>query len=351
MKTTDEIYSQMVSAFSADTGLEAATNSDLAVRMYAAAAQISALYIQTDWVNRQCFPQTAEGTSLELHAQLRGLERRKALFAEGVLRFSGEEPAGTDREIPQGTICLTAGMVRFQTTQAGVLKAGETWTEVRARAVEAGAGGNVAAGTILSMAVAPVGISRCSNPGAFSGGADAEDDESLRKRILDTYRRLPNGANAAFYQQRALSFDGVAAASVIPRPRGVGTVDVVISSPGGIPDGELLEALSEDLNEKREIAVDLQVRAPEIEDVAVQVKVAAKPNRNADEVLSDVEKALSGWFSGSLLGQDVLRAKLGSVIFGVEGVANYRLLSPETDIAVGIDVLPRLSDLTVEELS
>ena len=101
---------------------------------------------------------------------------------------------------------MTAAQVRFETTEAGVLKAGQTSAQVRARAVEPGAAGNAAAGTVRAMAVAPVGVSRCTNPEAFSGGLDAEGDESLRERVLETFRRMPNGANAAFYQQEALSF-------------------------------------------------------------------------------------------------------------------------------------------------
>ena len=56
------------------------------------------------------------------------------------------------------------------------------------------------------MAVAPVGVSQVTNPEAFTGGADVEDDEALRARVLETFRRMPNGANAAFYEQEALSF-------------------------------------------------------------------------------------------------------------------------------------------------
>ena len=36
------------------------------------AAQVYGLYVQADWVGRQCFPQTAQGEFLDRHAQLRG---------------------------------------------------------------------------------------------------------------------------------------------------------------------------------------------------------------------------------------------------------------------------------------
>ena len=66
----------------------------------AAAAQIYAMYLQADWVARQAFPQTAEGDYLDLHAQLRGLERKQASHAAGTLRFFADQAAETPREIP-----------------------------------------------------------------------------------------------------------------------------------------------------------------------------------------------------------------------------------------------------------
>ena len=330
--------------------MEAAGSGDLAARMYAVAAQLWGLYVQCDWVNRQCFPQTAQGEYLDLHAQLRGVERREATAAEGVLRFTVDAAGAADREIAAGTVCMTTGLTRFETIEAGTLEAGETSVDIRARALEAGSAGNVAAGTILQMAVAPVGVSRCTNPAAFTGGTDREDDETLRARVLETYRRLPNGANAAFYQQGALSFDEVAAAAVIPRPRGVGSVDVVVSTAAGAPSAELLEELEDYFEARREIAVDVQVRAPEMETVDVTVQVAAEEGQDAQAVQDAVEAALRGWFDGRRLGQSVLRAALGELVFHVEGVANYALTAPAADVAVEVDVLPRLGTLTVEAM-
>lgn len=351
MKSVEEIYNEMMAAYAGATGAEAAASGDLAVRMYAMAAQVFSLYVQCEWVERQCFPQTAEGTSLDMHAQLRGLERRAATAAEGVLRFTVDAAAGQDREIPAGTVCMTAGLVRFETVEPGLLRAGTTQADVRARALEPGSAGNVAAGTVLTMAVAPVGVSRCTNPAAFSGGTDREDDETLRARVLETYRRMPNGANAAFYQQGALSFEEVAAATVISRPRGVGTVDVVVATGAGAPSSELLKTLTDYFEERREIAVDLQVRAPTMKELAVSVQVAAAANKDAGQVRGAVESALRAWFDGQRLGEDVLRARLGDIIYAVEGVENYRLLEPAADVAVAADELPRLSALTVEAMA
>ena len=348
--TVEEIYQQMAACFEEETGTALRGDGDMAVRLYAVAAQIYGLYVQAEWVDRQCFPQTAEGEYLDKHAQLRGLARRQATAAQGTIRFSTDSAAATDLVVPAGTICLTAGGVRFETTQEAVLEAGETAVDVPARAVEPGAAGNAAAGTIRAMAVAPVGVSGCTNPAGFSGGTDEEEDEALRARVLETYQRMPNGANAAFYQQGAMSFPQVAAASVIPRPRGVGSVDVVIATAAGVPDQSLLTEVEDYFEARREIAVDVQVKAPEVEPITVNARVQPEEGRDCESVCQAAEQAVQSWFDGRLLGQDVLRAKLGDIIFSVDGVKNYVLDAPAADVTVDNGTLPRLTSVAVTEL-
>jgi len=348
MKSVEEFYQQMMGDFAARTGVTMVDSCDLSARMYALAVQLYAMQVYGDWVRRQCFPQTAVGEELDRHAGMRSLERKKATRAEGVVRFFAGESSELIRTIPFGTVCMTGGLVRYETVETGLLLAGEMWTDVKVRAVEPGAGGNAAAGTITEMAVAPVGIVSCVNPAPCSGGVDEEADESLRERVLHSFRYLPNGANAAYYRQLAMADDEVAQAAVVSRPRGVGSVDVVVASHAGIPGEELLERLRAAMERQREIAVDLVVRAPETVEVNVSVQVAEKAGYDPQEVKDRVKNALSVWFSGENLGQGVLRAKLGSIVYGCEGVENYRITLPGEDVAAVRDKLPVLGTLEVE---
>lgn len=348
MKTVEELYSDMQADFTARTGMEITLGGDLSARLYAAAAQIYALYVQANWVNRQCFPQTAQGEYLDHHAQLRALERKTAVRAQGTVRFFGDPASTMERPIPAGTVCMTSGLVRFQTTQDAVLAAGTSRVDVPAQAVEPGRCGNVIAGSICSLSAAPTGITGCTNPQAMSGGTDAEDDEQLRRRILDSFLRLPNGANSAFYEQSALSFDGVAAASALARNRGVGTVDVVVAATQGIPDQELLEQLNKHFRECREIAVDVCVLPPEPVPVNIQVRIKSA---DMEQTALQVKQVLTEWFSGQQLGRNVLRAKLGSLIFDTDGVDNYTLIAPADDISISKVQLPVLGSVTVEEMT
>ena len=348
MRTIDELYQEMLACFGEQTGLEPREGCDLSARLYALAAQVYSLSVQADWVVRQAFPQTAEGKYLDQHAQLRGLERKPAVAAEGSVRFTAGEVSDMPREIPRGTVCMTAGLIRFETTEPAVIPAYEQAAAVPVRALEAGSLGNVSAKAIVSMAVAPFGVSSCTNPEPCAGGADGETDEELRGRVLETFKRLPNGANAAFYQQGALSFDQVAAATVIPRARGRGTVDVIPATLAGEPGQELLDEMKAYFDQRREIAVDLLVKAPELVNVDVTIQVELEEGRSEEEVLEQVREAIRGWFTGRLLGQRILRARLGEIVYHCEGVANYSVAAPAEDVPVEVYELPVLGELNVE---
>lgn len=348
MKTIEELYAQMMADFTARTGMEVAQGADLSARLYAVAAQLYALYAQADWVNKQCFPQTAAGEYLDYHAQLRAIERKGAEYARGVVRFYGDAAGDSDRTIPAGTVCMTQGYVRFETLQDGVLTAGESYVDVPVQAVQAGAAGNVSAGTVKVLTVAPVGITGCSNPVAMTQGADRESDEQLRGRILDSFARLPNGTNCAYYEQMAKAFEEVAAAVAIPKSRGVGTVDVVVATHSGVPEQELLSEIGRQMEENREIAVDVAVVGPETVPVDVTVHIAAQ---DVETVSEQVRQAVRSYFSGRLLGENVLRAKLGNLIYAVDGVENYALVRPEEDVAAERGQLPVLGQLTVEAMA
>ena len=349
MKTTEEIYQSLLAAFAQRAGFTPEADCDLAVRLYAAAAELQALGIQGEWVLDQSFPQTAEGVYLDRHADMRGLTRLPASKAVGVLRFYVESAPAGELRVPAGTVCMSADGTRFQTTEEAVLTPELLYADAPAEALEGDAQGNAVAGAVNILTACPVAVTGCSNPAAFSGGSDAEDDEALRERILASYRRLPNGANAAWYETTAMSHTGVAAAKAVGRARGIGTVDVYIAAESGTPEEELIAAVQADLAVKREIAVDVQVKAPTEKTVDVTVELDVGDG-DFDAVKTEAEQMLLGFFSGRLLGMPVRLAELGDKLYHLEGVENYRIVSPAEDVDGDATVLPVLGEMTVTQM-
>lgn len=351
MKTVDEIYQEMRDLFCAKTGRNLREDGDMAVRLYATAAQIYSLYQYNDWVRKQCFPQTATGMWLDYHGQIRGLTRNGALYAEGEIQFTIPKAQDKAVTIPLGTVCMSASGMRFETIEEGAIPAGSTTYLIRARAMTAGRMGNVMSGMITFLTAAPVGVETCTNISAFTGGQDAESDEDFRSRILASFRRLPNGANAAYYEKEALEIDGVAAVRVLPKNRGLGTVDVIISGEAGIPAQELLDSVQERLEETREICVDVQVLSPTTISVPVAVEIVPEEGYTFETVANSVRDTIQQYFDGGLLGENILCAKLGNLIYGIAGVKNYRLTEPAEDVQVSAAELPIAGVVTVESWS
>ena len=349
MKTAEEIYQALAEEFRGRTGLSAAGNADLAARFYAVAAQLYGLYAQADWTRRQCFPQSAQGDALDSHAQLRGLVRRQPVKAAGTVRFFAAGDRAVPAEIPAGTVCMTAEGVRFFTTEEAVVAVEESQADVAVEAAEAGTAGNVGPGTVLYLAVAPVGVTACTNPAAMTGGQDGEDDEALRERVLATCRRLPNGANSAFYQQAALALDGVAAVKVLPRNRGVGTVDVVVTAPEGMPDDSLITRVQDYFDGVREIAVSVKALKPTAKTVDVAISLTAAEGQEFSALSQRVKAAAAGWFTGDKLGRPVLQAELTALVFALEGVANCAVTIDGGDTVGEGSTLPVLGTCTVTQ--
>ena len=347
MITLEDIYQGLAAEFQARTGKSAGGSSELAVRFYAVAAQIYSLYVQGEWTRRQCFPQTATGEDLDRHAWLRGVTRRQAAKATGTVRFYVSGPQGTETGIPEETVCMTAAGVRFLTTQAVTVGAEAEYADAPVAAAEAGAAGNVGANTIVFMARPPMRIVACANLEPLTNGLDQEGDEELRARVLATYQRLANGANNAFYRQAAMSFDEVAAVTVLPRYDGVGTVGVVPAAQGGMPGEGLIAEMQAYFDRVREIACKVQVIPPEEREVELTLKLWAEEDRDFDEVAGAVKQTLTDWFNGERLGQPLLRAQLTSLVFGVDGVANCEFLQPEADLPLDSRTLPVLKELTL----
>ena len=330
MRATETIYREMLAAYAKRRGGQLQEDCDLSVRLWAAAAQIQALEAQAEWVLGQSFPQTAAGVYLDRHGAMRGIVRQAPSRATGQLTFRLSNAQTGAVSVETGTVCMTEGTVRFRTTEPGTIPAGEISVTVAAEAVETGSSGNVGAGTVHVLTACPVA-------------------EELRQRILDSFQRLPNGANAAWYELTACRHEGVAAAKAVGKARGAGTVDVYVSAPDGIPSEKLLTELQTVFQKSREIAVNVQVKAPTAATVNVAVTVKTAEGTDFANVKTAVEADLAEQFNGKLLGRGVKLAELNSRIYALPGVENCHITAPSADLAANDTVLPVLGTVTVTE--
>lgn len=325
MESYDEILERMRGKFAELSGASINDDSDIGIRMKVLAGEVFSLQNNVEWLKNQMFAQTAMGEQLEYLALERGLTRKSAVNSVGTLKFMRNVALNYDLAIPQGTVCATNGVdpVRVVTTAAAVLKAGETAVTVAAQSEVGGAMQNTGVGTVKIMVTPPPGITAVINDDAFVGGMDAETDEELRERLMDSYQNVSNGTNGAFYKDFVLKYDGVYSASVAAKERGVGTVDVYVAAKGGAPSDELIEKIQAELNEARELNVDVKVNKAELTAVAVGVQIAIKPGYEYSDVRKRCETSITEYFNTLKIGEAFLTAVLGNAIYNVQGVENY----------------------------
>lgn len=351
MQTYETILADMQQAYREQTGFEADNASDIGIRLRVLAEQVALLYQELEELEQQSFPQSSTGEALERHAECRGLYRKPARPAQGMLRFSRQSPAPVDIPVSVGVICATRSepSIQFITTADAVLPAGETEVLVPAQAETAGSSGNIAPGAVTLMVSAAAGISTVGNPESFSGGVDAESDDALRTRLLYAYSHISNGANAAFYYDLAMNREGVRSAAVLPRARGRGTVDVVIHSSG--EQDEILDGLADEMMHQREVNVDVQVYAATEQSIALTAAVAIDEGADYSTVQAACAAVIRAHIEQLGVGQPLLLARLTRELLDVDGVYNASVQTPAKDIRPLADAVLRPGAIFVERMS
>lgn len=188
------------------------------------------------------FPEYAYGEFLDSHAQSRGMTRRAAAAANGVLTITGE--AGTI--IQAGSIFSTASVNDEPSVDYKVLmsvKIPDSGTvNVNVQCAQTGVVGNAPANTVVLVSSKITGITSVTNEKALTGGTETENDESLIERITEYDKSMENRYTGcvADYKRWATSVPGVGSATVIPAQDTTGLVTIVITDSNGDPATEQL---------------------------------------------------------------------------------------------------------------
>ena len=325
METYEQIYERMKQVYEAEIGDKADESSDIAIRLRTLAGEIFSAQTTLDFIKRQMFPSTAQGEYLDNLAVQRGLERKPAASAAGELSFSVDSYADHDILIPAGTTAATGGEapVRVRTTKDAVLPYGYSSVTVAAEAELAGYSGNISTGTATVGVNLPAEISGVTNLSYFFGGSDIESDTSLRERILSSYTLRPNGMNAAYYEQLALSVDGVKKVGVIGQHRGAGTVDVFISDGTSSASSSLIESVSEVLEKNRELNVDVKVQSGYPYEYDLEITVTPKSGYEPAEVKSILTASFEEYLRSIPMGGKLYLSSLGKYLLETDCILTY----------------------------
>lgn len=315
----------------------------LAALAAALAGAAHLLHGHLGWIARQHFPDTADAEHLDRLGGLYGVVRKAADYAVGSIEVTGQ--AGS--ALPQGTRWRLSDGTEFELDGAGVVLAGGT-ESVPVKAVTAGASGNVADGTTLTLTSPIVGIdTQATADGALAGGADPEADDAYRTRILARMKAPPAGGAAHDYVAWAKEIAGVTRAWVSPEHAGAGTVAVHFvtdnASGGPIPTQAKVDAVQAHIDALRPVTASPTVFAPTPVDVDFTISVVP----DTPEVRQAVEDSLADLIRRAAEpGGTLYLSQIREAISVAVGEANHVLTAPVADVASGFGELSQLGTIT-----
>ena len=98
----EEIYAHMAAEYKTLAGVEPEDAADVSIRLKVLAGELYTALCAAESLKLNCFPQTAAGEALDLHAEERGLVRKDAVKSVGTLTFSRRTALSYAAEIPRG---------------------------------------------------------------------------------------------------------------------------------------------------------------------------------------------------------------------------------------------------------
>lgn len=299
------------------------------------------LYGFLEQMARQGIPSLAEGEFLTNWANTWKLTRNSATFASGNVTFTGNNGV----QIPSGTNIISESNISYKTKTTVTIVSGTATVEVIA--LTAGAAGNLASSSSLSIINPIAGINSAATTAGLAGGGDTETDESLRARLLQRIQNAPQGGSKTDYERWALEVAGVGAVWVI-EPNVAGSVYVYIVTPDEdnlAPSAALVQQVQDYIDDfaRRPVTANVTVFAPTV--VSQNFTINLSPN--TAEIRAAVEANLEDLLKRERLpGGTLLISKIREAVSTAAGENDNSVTSPSGNVSLSTGQIAKLGTVT-----
>ncbi len=304
------------------------------------AGGLSALYHFAEQLNLNVWPDTADAESLVAHGARWKIYRTPAVAATGTAAFTGVNGA----IVPAATVLLRADGVRYLTAADATIAAGVATADITAES--AGQIGSAPLSTSLQLSTPISGVNSAATAStAIAGGADIEEVEDWRSRILARIRRAPHGGNSSDYVAWALEIPGVTRVWVTTGP-GAGTVTIRFArddDASPIPDPGEVTAVQANIDAQRPVTATAIVVAPTA--VPLNFTIAIQPNTPAVKAAVEAELREVIRREGEP-GGTLLLSHLREAISIAAGETDHSLTSPSANVVHTTGQLPVMGVIT-----
>lgn len=324
------IRSDIFTRLAADTTLAELRRSDAEVYARVQAAAVHTVYGYIDYLARNLLPDLADEDWLTRHGNMKTAPRKAAVAATGYVRWEGVKDGIS---VDAGVLIQRDDLVSY-TSIADVSSAGGV-LRVPVNCEATGSAGNADDGTTMRL-VSPIeGISSTAQADTIQGGADIEDIELWRSRIIERWQWTPQGGADDDYKVWAKEVAGITRAWVYRHWSGLGTVGVMVANSdliNPIPDATTLSAAQSHIEPLAPVAgSDVYVFAPAPR--AVDFRVRLSPDTEA--VRYAVIAELRSMLLRDGIPEGVIKpSRVSEAISIATGEYSHTLLSPVDDVII-----------------
>lgn len=299
---------------------------------------------------------TCFGSDLDSWVNQFGVTRLGANSATGLVTFNRFSAFAAATTIPVGTLVQNAdGSQVFAVTADAALSYFDpvnNWynlgldvmsISVPVQATTSGSAGNLAPGLITQLTSSISSVDYVTNPGAMSGGADAETDVALRARFILFINSLSRGtAGAVGYAilslQLGLNYQVVECQNYAnPLLAQFAYFYVVVDDGTGAPPTSLLTSVWNAVNAVRALGIGFSVFAPVIVNATVSMTIATATGYTHATVVGIVYQAVATYVNSLPLGASLDYFKISQIAYdaspGVQSVTGLLINGGTSSIA------------------
>jgi phage-related baseplate assembly protein len=312
----NEIQAEMINDFENISGRKLYAGDPMRLNLQGLAFIFAQLHALGNFSAKQNLPAYSEGEYLDHVVSLVGVTRLEPSPARTTVRFELSAVQTSAITIMKGTR-LKADALYFETTETVEIAPGQTFIEVIAECMTAGAVGNgFIPGSIKELVDPFPYFKSVSNTTESSGGTDRETDSALRYRAFEAPSSFSTAGSDRAYAFWAKSVSPEIGDVAVVSPT-EGAVEILpIGANGQLLSNELLEAILNKCTEKhvKPLTDKVTVKHPTIQKYAVDMEyfIDASNTAMASQIQAQVKKAVNDYivWQGEKLGRDINPSEL-----------------------------------------
>ena len=253
----------------------------------------------------------ARGENLEALGNLVGITRQPAQNAFCTAEVTLSAARNKTTTISAGTRFNAGDNIHFEIAEDAIFLSGETSKTVKAICQTEGIVGNgYKIGELKNIVDYQPFLKSIVNITESEGGADVEDDASLRERIRIAPESFSVAGSKGAYEFWTKNFNTEIIDAYVTSPE-PGCVDVYFLMTDGVPGAEMIQAVQNYLSadELRPLTDFVTVKAPEIVEynIDVQFWISRENMTRANSIVENVQSAVEDFilWQRSKLGRDI----------------------------------------------